>query len=400
MKPRNGAVRASLASRPFRLVATSHALSATAQSLPVVALAVYVYQRTHSAGWVALAAAARLLPPVLFSPLGGLIGDRHDRRRVLLACNASAAVATGLLALLAAGGAPVAAVLALSFIAASITTADYPAVVASTPSLVGAGHLVAANTVVSTVESAAFMIGPGVGGLLLALYSPAAVFAVAALFFLAAAVTVGRTVPWDGAARSTGPVRRDLTEGLGACAASDARPLVTVLLGTELLYGCTIVLLVLVADGSGRAGLLHAAFAGGVLAAILLADPLSRSSRPRAVLTTSTLASGLPIAALAVLRSPLVAYVLLAAAGLASTLVEVHAKALLQQVVGDDVMARVFGMLDGAACVAILAGSVVTPALVDTIGLAETLGVVGIALPALTLLPLTRNRLIVKELTA
>ncbi|MGI8686568.1 MAG: MFS transporter [Acidimicrobiales bacterium] len=389
--PETGALRAVLSSRSFRLVATSHILSATAQSLPTVALAVYVHQRTHSAGWVAAAAAVRLVPPVFFSALGGLLGDRYDRRRVLLTCNAAAAVATALLGALAAVGAPVAVVLAVAFVAASITTADYPAVVSSTPWLVAPDHLVAANTVVSTVESAAFMVGPGVGGILLVLFSPSIALAAGAVLFLAAAVTVARTQPWDRrSARATGTaVGRHLRDGLEAISGGDARPLVVVLLATELLYGCTIVLLVLVADSPGSAGLLNAAFAAGALSAVLIAAPLARRGRARDVVIAATLASGLPVAALVAVRANLVAYGLLAVAGIASTVVEVHAKTLLQRTVGDDVMARAFGLIDGVACAAILAGSVATPVLVDRVGLTPTLLVVGVLLPALALCPLS-----------
>lgn len=395
-------IRACLSSRQFRLAASGHALSATAQSLAVVALAVYVYERTHSAGWVALAAAVRLVPPVLFSPLAGLIGDRHDRRRVLVACNAAAAAAATLLAGLVVIRAPVIAVLAVAFLVASLTTADYPAMVASTPWLVEPDHLVAANTVVSTVESAAFMVGPGLGGILLAFYAPPAAFAAQAVVFLVAAATMAKTAPWDLRARraaTAAPVRDGLGEGLSACGDAHARRLLLVLLTTELLYGCTIVLLVLVADGARQAGLLNASFAAGALAAVLVAGTLARARRPGALLIGSTLASGLPVAMLALARSTFAAYVLLAVAGVASTVVEVHAKTLLQRAVGDDVMARVFGLLDGGASVAILAGSVLTPVLVDAVGVTPSVVAVGAVLPVAATLPFARTRLIAKELT-
>lgn len=387
-------MRGCLSSRRFRSAASAHALSATAQSLTVVAMAVYVYDRTHSAGWMGLAAAVRLLPPVLFSPLGGLMGDRHDRRRVLIACNSAAAVAALVLAGMIAAGAPVAGVLAMAFVIAAVTTADYPAMVASTPWLVEPGQLVAANTVVSTVESAAFMVGPGLGGILLAFFAPSAAFAAQAVLFLAAAVTIVRTAPWDRRARRTAvdaPLRDGLGEGLAACAGAEARRLLLVLLATELLYGCTIVLLVLVTDGAGHAGLLTAAFAGGAVAAVLVVGPLVGARRAGPILIGSALASGLPIAMLAFTRSTFPAYALLAVAGVASTVVEVQAKTLLQRAVGHDVMARVFGLLDGGASVAILAGSVLTPVLVAAVGVTSSVVAVGAVLPVVAVLPLLRN---------
>jgi MFS family permease len=390
-----GALRRVLGIRRFRLAAGAHALAATAQSLPVVALAVYVYDRTHSPGWVAVAAGVRLAPRIAFSAFGGVVGDRHDRRRVLLSGNVCAALATTALALLAAAGASPPAVLAVAFVAATTTTAAYPAMIASLPRLAGPGELVAANTVVSTVESAAFIAGPGLGGVLLAVVSPVAVFVAAALGFAAAAATIGRTEPWDGGRRVDidAPVHRRLLEGAELCISSEARALVVVLLATELLYGCTVVLLVLVGNGGGRAGLLNAALAAGALGAVALADPLTRGRHPIGVLVASTLASGLPLVALAATSAPLVSYGLLVGCGLASTVVEVQAKTQLQLVAGEQVMARLFGLLDGLASVAMLAGSLAAPVVVARIGLAPALVLVGVELPVLALLPLATRQL-------
>jgi len=390
-------LRGVLGRRQFRLVATAHVLSATAQSVPVVALAVYVYQRTGSAGWAAAASAVRLAPRIMFSAFGGAAGDRHRRRSVLLVANLSAAAAAALLTGAIAAGAPPALVLAVAFTGAAVATAGYPAVVASLPRLAGRDGLVAGNTVVSTVESAAFIAGPGLGGLLLALFSPAPVAAVATLGFLAAAATVARAAPWEDGAGAE-PLRgRRLREGLDACTSPAARPLVAVLLATELLYGATVVLLVLVGDGDGggRAGLLNAALSAGALGAVAVTGRLARGDRPGGVLVGSTLASGLPLVALAVTSAPLVTYGLLLACGVASTVVEVQAKTQLQLGAGEEVMARMFGLLDALASLAMLAGSALAPFLAGRLGVHAALAVVGVEIPLVALLPLARRQLAV-----
>jgi MFS family permease len=43
-----------------------------------------VWEQTQSAGWVAVASVVRLVVSVLFGTFGGLVADRHDRRRVML----------------------------------------------------------------------------------------------------------------------------------------------------------------------------------------------------------------------------------------------------------------------------------------------------------------------------
>jgi hypothetical protein len=80
--------------------------------------------------------------------------------------------------------------------------------------------------------------------------------------------------------------------------------------------------------------------------------------------------------------------------------VEVQAKTLLQLVAGEDVMARVFGLLDGLASVAMLAGSLAAPLLVARIGLGAALVVVGVELPVLALLPLAAGRVAGRALAA
>ena len=72
-------------------------------------------------------------------------------------------------------------------------------------------------------------------------------------------------------------------------------------------------------------------------------------------------------------------------------MVEVQAKTLLQRAVGHDVMARVFGLLDGGASVSILAGSVLTPALLAAVGVTSSVVAVGAVLPVVAVLPLLRN---------
>jgi hypothetical protein len=64
-----------------------------------VGLVVFVFNVTHSAGWVAAASMTRFLTAVVVSPIGGLIADRVERVRLMITINV---VAMGCQALLAA----------------------------------------------------------------------------------------------------------------------------------------------------------------------------------------------------------------------------------------------------------------------------------------------------------
>ena len=71
--------------RSFRRLLVALAVSQAGDWLYNVALLAFVYERTHSAGWLAATTAARVVPIVVLGPLGGVIADRFDRRRVMVA---------------------------------------------------------------------------------------------------------------------------------------------------------------------------------------------------------------------------------------------------------------------------------------------------------------------------
>ena len=76
--------------RDLCLLLGSTAISATGDWLYGIALLVYLYDRTHSASWIAAANIVRFLPYVLFGTFGGLIVDRYDRRRLMIVIDAYA----------------------------------------------------------------------------------------------------------------------------------------------------------------------------------------------------------------------------------------------------------------------------------------------------------------------
>src|SRR6201996_8010551 len=85
--------------RPFHLILVGLATSALGDWLYNVALVALIFGRTGSATWVALTTAARVLPVVVLGPLGGVLADRHDRRRIMIVCDLAR---MGLMVLLAA----------------------------------------------------------------------------------------------------------------------------------------------------------------------------------------------------------------------------------------------------------------------------------------------------------
>src|SRR3954470_24298213 len=97
-------MRSALAHPSFRRLLVGLAVSQAGDWLYNVALLAFVYERTHSAGWLAATTAARIVPIVVLGPLGGGIADRLHRRRGIVGPDlVRAALMLGLAAVALAG---------------------------------------------------------------------------------------------------------------------------------------------------------------------------------------------------------------------------------------------------------------------------------------------------------
>src|SRR5919107_6447185 len=123
------------AHKDFRRLAAALAASQIGDWLYNVALLSVVYERSGSASWVALTTAARILPIVVLGPLGGVLADRFDRRRVMVA---SDLVRAGLmlgLAVVALTGLPVVLAPVRAGLATAAAAPYPPCAAATTPRL-------------------------------------------------------------------------------------------------------------------------------------------------------------------------------------------------------------------------------------------------------------------------
>jgi len=384
------AVREAFASRDFRYLLTGMAVSEAGSWLYGVALIVFVFDETRSAGWVAAATILRTIPYVVLGPLGGVIADRYERRTVMVTSDLARAALMFMLAAAAAASMHAGIAIALAFLTAVAATPYGPAVAALTPSVVKERSLAGANAIMGTVEHTALIVGPAIGGLLLILGSPSLAFFVNGVTFLfsAGCVVAIRTRSGGEETEERVSTLRRLAEGTSAVRSSpEAAIVVGFVFAASFLYGHELVLLVLVSErllgtGSEGVGFLNAAIgAGGVLAAGFTSR-LATGARPRLSLSFGIVASAVPLAVVAFLHAPWIAYALMAIVGAGSIAFEVVSMTLLQRSLPRDVLARVFGMIDSLAVGGVMLGSFIAPLLAETIGLRATLVVVGCSLPA------------------
>jgi MFS family permease len=187
--------------RDFGLLWAGGLISETGDWFLLVGLPIWVLQITGSSLVTATVFLVGLLPGLVVGPLAGVLVDRWDRRRTLIAV--SLAEAACLLPLLAVDGRDdLWIVYAVMAVEASLAQLNDPARNALVPSLVAADDLVGANALIGLNSNLARLAGSPLGGILVELSGlPGLVIGDAVSFLLGAALIalVGR---------SRGPARR------------------------------------------------------------------------------------------------------------------------------------------------------------------------------------------------
>jgi MFS family permease len=380
-----------LVHRDFRLLLIAFATSRAGDFLYTIALVVYVLQATGSSTWVAASVVVRIAPLVVGGSFAGLLADRVDRRKLMVGSDVARAVIMTAVAVVAALDGPVVLLIALVGVTTLAGMAYFPAFYASLPRVVPESELASANALVSTVECLSLVVGPGIGGLLVAAASPALALAVNAASFVVSALFVLR------AKLPAAPPSEDDEDDVGTLAGmrlglqtlvNDRVLLVLVvsLLTITFTYGFELVYLVLVARdrlgiGASGVGYLDAAVGVGGLLGAVLAPRVARSKRPRAVIAAIVAGCAAPMAALALVHSPLLALLILGVEGVASLMLDVVATTLIQRLVPGTRLARVEGLLSSLSTATLLVGGLLAPALLGLVGLRLSL-VLASLLPA------------------
>jgi predicted MFS family arabinose efflux permease len=382
-----GTIRAALRYRGFRWLLAALAVSQLGDWLYNLALVVLVYDRTHSPLWAGVTTAARIVPMLVLGPLGGIVADRWDRRRLMIGCDLARMAMMLLLALVAAARLPI--VLAPLIAAlATVAAAPYmPCTSAITPRVVDDADLPGANAARTATVGLGIVGGPALGGLLLLLGSPALAFVVNGLTFGFSALcipAIGGAAVFRSVRQPGHPagLRHDLAAGASALRANPAAIRV---IGADvmcsLLYGTQTVLLLAVARrvglGTGGYGYLFASMGAGGLIGTALAGRAARFRDTRYVLAAALAAVGLPMPLLAVIRWPALALIVVALGGVGALLVEITMETCLQRTLDEEVFGRAYGLAIPVSLGGIAAGSLIGPLLSRALGVPGALIIVG-----------------------
>ena len=184
--------------------------------LEMLAVAVFAYQRTGSPFIVALLTMLRMLPMALFGALIGAAAERIERRTALAFVMMLMLLCSIALALLAWCGALEIWHIALaSFVSGLTWTTDNPVRRTMIGEVVGSERMSAAMSIDVGANNASRMLGPTVGGILLATLGIGGAFAVSVAGYLVAAIVAMRVRHHNAASPSTAAgVLERMIEGL------------------------------------------------------------------------------------------------------------------------------------------------------------------------------------------
>ena len=149
----------------YRLFWTGNFISNTGTWMYNLAQGWLVFELTDSPLWLGLVGFTSWIPLLLFTPLGGVVADRADRRRVMMLAQSAMMAVAFLLALLTSLGiVNIWHILVLSFLSGSAMAMNAPAYQASLPELVTADDLTNAIALNSAQFNLSRMLGPALAG--------------------------------------------------------------------------------------------------------------------------------------------------------------------------------------------------------------------------------------------
>ena len=304
--------------RRFRLLVAGQLTSSVGDAFYAVALPWYVLATHGGPLLLGTVLAAYGIPRTALLLVGGHLSDRWRPWTVMMATDAVRAIGVGALAVTAALGPARAVVLVpIAVVLGSGAGLFMPGSFAIVPALLDGDDLQAGNALISGGTQLATLIGPAIGGALVALVGPASAFAADAATFVVSALTLaGLRAASAGLPRSASAPASAAAGVADEPGAPAAGPTVWSLLRTERILQIGLLVNVAANLGSGGVdevalpslahgplhsgavgyGWLIAAFGAGALIGTLTAAQARRARRPFVVGSLAFLAEAVCIA--------------------------------------------------------------------------------------------------------
>jgi MFS family permease len=334
-----------------------------------VALAYEVYRLTNSTVWLSATLLLTFGITGVLRPLAGALGDRYDRRRIMVASEALGAVTFGTLAFM---HTPT-SLLIVAFIAAVVETPFGPAGAAALPNLVESeDDLAWANSRLSVSSTIGGTVGPAIGGAIAGFAGASSVFWLNAVSFAISAAVIARV----SGRFSTGSTGRSEHGGImaGFSRIRADRLLMGLAIAWTMMYFA--VDLVLVGDlplaksfgvGSFGYGLFLTAWSGAAVIGYWVAGKMRREQERSALIAGAAMVA-VGYVTTAWSRWFPVALIGVGIAGGFDAVGNVAGYTLIQRSTPDEVRARVFGSLSSLGLMANAVAYIAAGFLVGALG--------------------------------
>ena len=371
-----------LRSRNFRLFFAGQSISLVGTWMQQVAMSWLVYRLTGSAFLLGVVGFMSQIPTFLLAPVAGVLADRWDKRRLLVATQTLAMMQAAVLAFFVLAEAiQVWQILALSLILGLINTFDIPArqsfIVEMVDNREDLGNAIALN---SSMFNAARLIGPSIAGLLVAAVGEGICFIINALSYLAVIIALlAMRLKAGELARARRHILHELREGIGYAFGFSPIRSILLLIALVSLMGMpySILMPVFARDilhgGAHTFGFLLTASGCGALAStVYLASRKSVLGLGR-VIVLSTFFFGAGIILFAFSNSLFLSLACLCLTGFGAMALIASCNTILQTVVEDDKRGRVMSLFTMSFIGMAPFGSLIAGALANIIGARYTL---------------------------
>jgi MFS family permease len=339
-----------LSQRDFALLWAGQTISLFGDGIFTIALAWQALELSGSATTLGLVLLVRGAARILILLIGGAVADRVERRALMLIGDSVQALAVAAVAYLASTGQlHVWHLVALGAITGAGSGILLAAATAVVPQLVTEEFLASANSLTSTSRLLAFaLIGPAVGGILVAALGTTVAFSVDAASFLASIAALISIRPRALSAASKAAILTDVKEGFSYVR---SRPWLWVTMlavgtvGSFVAYGPLSVLVPLLVrslhGGADSLGLVYAGFGVGGVAAAVVSGSVHLPRNTSALAFLGWVVSGLGIAAMGLAGNVVTIAALLAVVGFFNEAAQVIWVTLLQIHIPERLLGRI-----------------------------------------------------------
>jgi MFS family permease len=333
--------------REYRLLVAGQAISDLGSMITLVAVPVQTFRITHSSVAVGLLGVAEFVPILVLALVGGALADAFDRRRLVMLAEAGALVVVAGLVVNSLLPEPQLWVLYVAAaLIAACTAIRRPPLDALMPRLVEREELKAASALQWAVHNVAHMVGPAVGGVLIAT-------AGAAVTYTADLATFAVSLAALAAMRTPPPPERQalgwhaIAEGLRYARSRQELIGTYVIDINAMFFGMPMALFPQLAEGYGGGavvGLLYAAPSAGAVIATLSSGWSARVHRHGRAVVFAAVGWGVAIAVFGLVKWLPLALLCLVTAGGADAISGIFRATIWNETIPDQLRGRLAGV--------------------------------------------------------